>query len=220
MPTALTTGRTWTLLSGNYVLKTIASGTAGTTSNAAATGGPSDNNTSSVTLTAAQSGCPAHGHGNTLTFTTPKFTHTITQPVFSVTSSGSCTTGGMSANESHGHDVYCSYREGGTQTDALHYYAHIGNTEYRPYGNSTSYPFVKKTSVAHTHSVPNHTHTLSRTTNVGISDHAASSCTKGGAVSNNTASNATSGHSHTLNSHTHTTGMPANIGVYVWKRTA
>ena len=105
MPTALTTGRTWTLLSGNYVLKTIESGTAGTTSNAAATGGPSNNSTSSETLTAAQSGCPAHGHGNTLTFTTPKFTHSITQPVFSVTSSGKCTTGGMSANETHKHPM-------------------------------------------------------------------------------------------------------------------
>ena len=76
LPEALSTGRTWQLLSGGYVLKTIETGTGGETTNATATGGPSNNtsgtpsnntsgtpsnNTSgSTTLTAAQSGMPAH----------------------------------------------------------------------------------------------------------------------------------------------------------------
>lgn len=55
MPSALTEGKTWELLSGNYVLKTISSGTGGQTSNAG--------NTGSTTLTAEQSGVPAHSHG-------------------------------------------------------------------------------------------------------------------------------------------------------------
>jgi hypothetical protein len=55
MPSALAEGKTWELLSGNYVLKTISSGTGGQTSNAG--------NTGSTTLTAAQSGVPAHSHG-------------------------------------------------------------------------------------------------------------------------------------------------------------
>lgn len=54
MPSALTEGKTWELLSGDYVLKTISSGTGGQTSNAG--------NTGSTTLTAAQSGVPAHSH--------------------------------------------------------------------------------------------------------------------------------------------------------------
>lgn len=54
-------GGTWELLPANYVLKTITSGNGGVTSNAG--------NTGSTTLTAAQSGCPSHGHG----FTQPAY---------------------------------------------------------------------------------------------------------------------------------------------------
>lgn len=54
MPSYLTNSKTWTMLSGNYVLKTITSGNGGTTSNAG--------NTGSTTLTSAQSGVPAHAH--------------------------------------------------------------------------------------------------------------------------------------------------------------
>lgn len=61
-------GGTWDLLPANYVLKTITSGYGGINSKAGNTGGPNDNtsggpsnNTSgSTTLTAAQSGMPAH----------------------------------------------------------------------------------------------------------------------------------------------------------------
>ena len=221
LPEALTVGRTWTLLSGNYVLKTIASGTGGTESAAGNTGtnsgntsgasatttsGPSDNNTSSVTLTAAQSGCPAHGHGNTLTFTTPKLSHTITQPAFKTEADGK-----------HAHNIYVD--------SSFHPATGGSNSAWAVLGSSSNTISSANSST--------HSHTVTRTTNVAISDHAAAACTKGGSVSNSSASNATSGHSHTLNNHTHTlshthtlnghahtAGMPANIGVYVWKRTA
>lgn len=52
MPTALTTGRTWTAIAGDYVLRTITSGTGGTLSNAG--------NTGSTALTVAQ--IPSHRH--------------------------------------------------------------------------------------------------------------------------------------------------------------
>ena len=52
MPAALTTGRTWEAITGGYVLKTIASGTAGEYSAAG--------NTGSTTLTINQ--IPAHTH--------------------------------------------------------------------------------------------------------------------------------------------------------------
>lgn len=52
MPTAITTGRTWTPITGDYVLRTITSGTGGTLSNAG--------NTGSTALTVAQ--IPSHRH--------------------------------------------------------------------------------------------------------------------------------------------------------------
>lgn len=52
MPTALTTGRAWTPITGDYVLRTITSGTGGTLSNAG--------NTGSTTLTVDQ--VPPHTH--------------------------------------------------------------------------------------------------------------------------------------------------------------
>ena len=57
MPTILASIGTWTAVSAGYCLRTVTSGTGGTTSNAG--------NTGSTTLTAAQSGVPAHSHGFT-----------------------------------------------------------------------------------------------------------------------------------------------------------
>ncbi len=147
------------MLTGGYVLKTISSGTGGSTTAAG--------NTGSTTLTAAQSGVPAHGHG-------------FTQP--SVTGGGvsSGITGG-----SHNHAVANSYLPNGSS--------------YKWAVNTTSAggdQIVTETGGSHNHDLPSHTHTVS-----------------GGAVSQNTAQNASEGHSHTA-------GMPQNIGVYVWKRTA
>lgn len=57
---------------------------ADSTYGAGSTGGSSTHThtTGDHTLTAAESGVPAHGHGNTIKATTPKFTHSITQPTF------------------------------------------------------------------------------------------------------------------------------------------
>lgn len=52
MPKMLTTGRTWEAITGDYVLRTITSGTGGTLSNAG--------NTGSTALTVAQ--IPSHRH--------------------------------------------------------------------------------------------------------------------------------------------------------------
>lgn len=79
MPSFLTKGKTWELLSGNYVLKTISSGTGGQTSNA--------ENTGSTTLTAAQSGVPAHSHGLN--------SHTHSIPALSGTAASKSLTGSM-----------------------------------------------------------------------------------------------------------------------------
>ena len=57
---------------------------ADSTYGAGSTGGSATHThtTGDCTLTSAQSGVPAHGHGNTIKATTPKFVHSITQPAF------------------------------------------------------------------------------------------------------------------------------------------
>ena len=206
-------GGTWTALSNGYILKLITSGTGGTET---ATGntGQASGNTGSHTLTAKESGCPTHGHGNNLAFTTPKFTHSITQPAFSATNGGGGATTGMSANKTHTH-TFVTYKAGsaGNGTGTVYTtYMNIAGTQ----SNTTD----ACASIDHTHNIPNHSHTVTRTTNVGVGDHAATACTKSGGVSDRTGTDASSGHTHSLNSHTHSAGMPANISVYGWKRTA
>lgn len=60
-----------------------------------------------VTLTAAQSGLPAHNHGTTITqpaFSTPELTHSITQPTFNTPElSHTVTQPVLNSNGSHHH---------------------------------------------------------------------------------------------------------------------
>lgn len=69
---------TWTRIEGKFLLGATDGGTgSGASYVAGATGGAA-----SVTLTAAQSGVPAHSHENTIKATTPSLSHSITQPAF------------------------------------------------------------------------------------------------------------------------------------------
>jgi len=87
-----------------------------------------------VTLSAAQSGCPAH-------------THPFTRPT--VKSSGACNTG-----DAGGHKHWIA---GDNDT------VKSGNSYMRPKGNGngkTANAYDTSTNGSHAHSVPNHTHTL------------------------------------------------------------
>lgn len=212
MPTALTTGKTWQLLSGNYVLKTISSGTGGQTSNAG--------NTGSTTLTAAQSGVPAHSHGlNSHTHSVGAHSHGLNSHTHTM---------------QHNH-VY--------QVQALNYYGAMGGASENcikvyDYQNSK---WVSASNGGNTNSaLPSNINTDIATrafgqmrsagytggaanVKTGVNTGAASGSTANssafntGAASGNTANNTAAAASE---GHTHTTGMPQNIGVYVWKRTA
>lgn len=82
-------GGTWTQLSGGYVLKTISSGTGGAETAAG--------NTGDTTLTAAQSGVPAHSHGlNSHTHSIPALSGTTgshNHSIYSATDTGNGITG-------------------------------------------------------------------------------------------------------------------------------
>lgn len=189
-------GGTWTEITDRFLLA------AGTTYAAASTGGAA-----TVTLTSAQSGVPAHSHGTTITqpaFNSPKLTHTITQPAFSVTKGG--VTNGITGG-SHQHTWIgwwtVTNSGGGTVRHCL-----AAGTD------DTSVSTSKSSAATHTHNLPDHTHTVTRTTNVAISDHSATACSRttdvAVTVNNNTASNASAAHEN----------MPPYLAVYTWKRVA
>ena len=79
---------TWTRITGKFLLGATDNATGSEASYiAGATGGAA-----SVTLTAAQSGIPAHSHSHTIKATTPKFVHSVTQPVIASSDAHSHTT--------------------------------------------------------------------------------------------------------------------------------
>lgn len=145
MPSALAEGKTWELLSGNYVLKTISSGTGGQTSNAGETG--------STTLTAAQSGVPAHSHG-------------MTQPAYSV--SGGYVSGGISGGiHQHSYNAFADGVAGGGIYGA-------GGLPFALVSATTAYG-----GGSHTHDLPNHTHTVTQTANASVNNNAAANASQG-----------------------------------------
>lgn len=190
--------------------------------------------TASVTLTAAQSGVPAHSHGlnshkhsvgahahglNSHTHTI-NHGHSMTQPAFTVTNGG--VTNGITGG-SHSHTYKLS---------AAAQYA-AGGWGIPDTNGSASASTVAAT---HTHTLPNHSHTVTRSTNAAVtsmtgSSGAATGSTANstafdtgaatGSTANNTASAASEGHSHSF------TGTQASIShlqpyitCYMWKRTA
>ena len=138
LPEALSTGRTWQLLSGGYVLKTIETGTGGETTAAAATGGPS-NNTSG-----AASG---NTGGHTLTTSEiPSHNHKLSSRHFFTTNAGI---------EAHGQ----SLPSGGISL----YYSNGLSTDNSGGGGSHTHSLGN-----HTHTLSSHTHTTGMPANIGI----------------------------------------------------
>lgn len=207
MPIALTTGKTWQLLSGDYVLKTISSGTGGQTSNAG--------NTGSTTLTAAQSGVPAHSHGlNSHTHSVGAHSHGLNSHTHSIPA----LSGTAASNGAHTHNLQNSHSNYiRNASDESSGYGLGSDSAFQNrvlvYTDQTSKVYSAVSNGAHTHSVT----TTKSTTGQASGSTANSSAFNTGAASgntdNNTAAKASEGH-------THTAGMPQNIGVYVWKRTA
>lgn len=213
---------TWERIEGKFLLGATDGGTgSGASYIAGATGGAA-----TVTLTAAQSGLPAHNHGTTITqpaFTTPKFIHSITQPAFTTPKfTHSITQPVLNNNGAHTHDVVDS---GGnnSQLYAANYSYTSGNAHTTGWDTRyTSSVYWKTTSAgSHAHTlktnvaVGDHAATAcTRSTNVGVGDHAATACTRstdvGVTVSNNTAAAATSAHNN----------MPPFLAVYIWYRSA
>jgi len=228
-------GGTWERITGSFLLAATDNGSSGASQAAGNTGGAA-----TVTLTAAQSGVPAHlhsipahGHAHTIKATTPKFTHSITQPVFKYTAPAShqhtlSTAGGAALNYRQASNSNCIYfaRSNGPSLAAASFTAKYwwgcngvtgGSGTSSETAGTTTVGLTGKTDAATGAGTANAT-TASRTTNVGVGDHAATACTMSGGVTdkaafnsnNNTAANASSAHEN----------MPPYLSVYVWKRTA
>ncbi len=206
---------TWTRITGKFLLGATDSATGSGASYAAgATGGAA-----SVTLTAAQSGVPAHSHDNTIKATTPSLSHSITQPTFNTPElSHTVTQPVLNNNGAHTHTVIDSLGNNSRLYTANYSYssgdAHMSGWDGR-YTSSGYWKTDSQGSHAHTLktnvAVAKHAATAcTRSTNVAVSAHAATDCTMSGSVSNNTAAAATSAHNN----------MPPFQAVYIWYRSA
>lgn len=166
-----------------------------------------------TTLTASQSGVPAHAH------TVPTHGHSMTQPAFSV--SGGAKSAGITGGSHH-------HTAGLTSAAYVKPYQQFGacavasGSNYtvpcrdgdRSWGGDTS-------SNTHTHDLPSHSHTVSRTTDAAVKNKSAFD------TNNNTAKDATAAHNHSLSSVTTNSQLSTiqnvlnpYITVYMYKRTA
>ena len=182
---------------------------AGATYTAGTSGGSATHTLTTGELPAHKHQVPAHGHAHTITATTPQFTHSITQPAFSVTGGagtnnitggGHVHTIGMTRDSSKTSGHYGEYTPTETQTSVM---------------KATGYGAGDTTSTTHTHSLPAHTHTCSRTTNVAVGAHAATACTMSGGVTDKAAFDTESSGGGSAFS-----TLPPYLSVYVWKRVA
>lgn len=200
-------GGTWEQLPGNYVLKSIDSGAGGQVSNASETG--------STTLTAAQSGTPAHSHGlNSHTHSVGAHSHglnghTHSIPALSGTAANKSLTGSFWVKWApewfHGTGIFSNNQNVNGKAPAMD----NGSTGYAGeyYGNTITI------NATHNHSVTTNASTTGGNSGSTANSAAFNTGAASGSTANNTGTNATEGH-------THTAGMPQNIGVYMWKRTA
>ena len=155
---------------------------------------------------------PAHGHAHTITATTPQFTHSITQPAFSVTG-GAVTDGITGGSHTHKYRGYrmCAQTNTGNKVMAGGYYA--------------SDPEDTSSIVAstHTHNLPAHSHTCSRTTNVAVGAHASAACTISGGVTDKAAfdtNDSTAFDSGATGGGEAFSILNPCLAVYCWKRVA
>ena len=162
-------GGTWESIPGRFLVgvgDNGASGNANLNLAALATGGEKQH-----LLTSAESGTTAHGHNNTIGAKTPKFTHSITQPVFALPShTHKMANGTVVYSTSNNNKAY-------TMSGSTGNYSTNTNPELNTYG-------------------PNTTPNCTRSTNVAVGDHAATACTMSGSVSNATAASASSAHNN------------------------
>lgn len=170
-----------------------------------------------TTLTAAQSGIPAHAH------TVPTHGHGMTQPAFTVDKSIS-NSDTMSSSGGHSHTIGArssAYGQAWRQLNAWAVGAGSGFSAVGWGGDAAWVVEAQSNSGAHTHSIPKHSHTLTRSTNAAVNDKSAFD------TNNNTAKDATSAHNHSLSSVTTNSQLSTTqdilnpyITVYMYKRTA
>lgn len=164
-PGTLFAGTYWTRIKDTFLLASGDTYAADDGTHTTATGGEATH-----TLTANESGLKGHGHE----FTRP-----------TVTSSGTCN---ITSSGGHTHTVSSKYRSLKVGTSTSYNFWHNDGSSS---GNIS--PGISADTGKHTHTVPNHTHTLS-----------------GGSVTDASGSDAASAHNN----------MPPYLPIYMWKRVA
>ena len=206
-------GGTWTLLSAGYVLKTISSGTGGTTAAAGKTGG--------TTLSASQVPLRSHTHTYSQSSTATQTTaltasqvplrshyHAISTAVWK---SAAVSTGG----HQHNLKICTTYDTGESSSKYGLAREDSGYTGFYDRGmvvTDSGHTGYVVTGGAHAHNISVPAHNTS----------AASVSTSAGHAHRITLGTATSGSAgvSTSATHNHDAGMPQSISVYAWKRTA
>lgn len=229
---------TWTRIEGKFLLGATDSATgSGASYVAGATGG-----VASVTLTAAQSGIPAHSHENTIKATTPSLSHTITQPAFKtpeLTHTVTQPTVKYTAPASHTHNLDSNGYAliGGNSTGHMLFQYKTGVTQwkssYRVTGSSgeaynynwtEGVPLAGKTASATGAGTSNGT--SASVSGCAVTKHSATACTRSTdvAISAHAAADCTMSGSVSNNTAAAATSahtnMPPFQAVYVWYRSA
>lgn len=202
-PSEIWPGTAWERIEGRFLLAATDGGNDGASQAAGNTGGEAAHK-----LTSAECGTPGLGHSVTQpAFRTPNLSHSVTQPAFTLPNHVHTMT--------HGHGAPLGGNSGTTKLTSS--YGSYGGTDSSAWGPWWGSGWSAKDNV----SVPNYTGNsgdptsnpaCSRSTNVGVSDHAAADCTRTGnvGVADHAAANAASAHNN----------MPPYLSVYVWKRTS
>ena len=182
---------------------------------------------------------PAHGHAHTITATTPQFTHSITQPVFTYTPPAAHTHGLSNA----GGALFDVQRGNGSSATAVFHHTPDGptvaTTAHTAHqwltGSSGGWDknsaterstatarLCGKTDSAACSGTANSA-TASRTTNVAVGAHAASACTMSGSVTDKAAfdtNDSTAFDSGATGGGKAFSTLPPYMAVCMWKRVA